>query len=112
MPVARYRKKPVEIEAFHWDGSDACALDIVEWAGGAVKRRGRNAEGNEWLKVSTLEGEMAATPGDFIIKGIAGEFYPCKPDIFAGSYEPVAVDELIPTKLWPNTPAGIAESHR
>jgi hypothetical protein len=40
-----------------------------------------------WIAIQTLEGEMAAQPGDYIIKGVQGEFYPCKPDIFEATYE-------------------------
>ena len=72
--MARYRKKPVVVEASQW------------WRPGdhrAVKPR---EDGTGWI--STLEGGHVVTPGDWIIRGVAGEFYPCKPDIFERTYEP------------------------
>lgn len=76
----RFRKKPVEVEAVLWTGSNT--EDVVPFMGAAVLR-GRNIE------IETLEGTMTANPGDWIIRGIKGEFYPCKPDIFEGTYERV-----------------------
>jgi len=83
--MAKYRKKPVVIEAmqfteetknqvFHWI---TCATAPV-W----------DSQDRPALKIQTLEGVMTAEIGDWIIKGVAGEFYPCKPDIFAATYEP------------------------
>jgi hypothetical protein len=87
--VNKFRKKPVVIEAFHYTGiNDAFALG--EWA----KERGVFYwDDNNVLHVKTLEGEHIASDGDFIIKGIAGEFYPCKPDIFEKTYEPASQSE-------------------
>jgi hypothetical protein len=51
-------------------------------------------DGPEPITIQTLEGPMTATPGDWIITGIKGEKYPCKPDIFAATYEPVESDSL------------------
>jgi predicted HAD superfamily Cof-like phosphohydrolase len=89
----RFRKKPVEIEAVQWDGTAEAATPIIDWAlqnnvtityscpDGAACRRDTHV-----LLVCTLEGSMAALPGDWIIRGIQGEFYPCKPDIFEATY--------------------------
>lgn len=80
MPM--FRKKPVVIEACYFDMNDYDkALDIVKWAGGSINEQG--------FIISTLEGDLQAIHGDWIIKGIKGEFYPCKPDIFEATYEPV-----------------------
>ena len=90
----RFRKKPVVIEAMHFDGSSECAYAVLTWAGAAsgIEHRYTSLIGNRnILVVQTLEGEMRALSGDWIIKGIKGEFYPCKPDIFEATYE--AVDE-------------------
>lgn len=80
----KYRKKPVEIEAVRWNGSN-----ISE-----VKRFMNNAvmafnEQNLKISIKTLEGVITASPYDYIIKGVKGEFYPCKPDIFEETYEEV-----------------------
>jgi hypothetical protein len=93
MNVRKFRKRPVVIEAMEWGGGRENAWVIIEWLKGyAVDADWRWDSGTgERLTISTLEGAMEATPGDFIIKGVKGEFYPCKPDIFAATYE--AVDE-------------------
>jgi hypothetical protein len=82
--VQKFRKKPVVIEAMQYDGSMESQREIVNWT------RGR-AQGffdlDYHLVISTLEGDMRADAGDWIIKGVKGEFYPCKPDIFEQTYE-------------------------
>ena len=78
----RYRKKPVEIEAVRWTGENL--EEIKGFAKGSLVRRGPVG-----ITIDTLEGRMRADKGDYIIKGIAGEFYPCKPDIFKATYEEV-----------------------
>lgn len=78
----RYRKKPVEIEAVQWTGENL--EEIEEFAKGALVHRGPVN-----IAISMLEGLMRASKGDYIIKGIAGEFYQCKPDIFKATYEEV-----------------------
>jgi hypothetical protein len=85
MGAQKFRKKPVVIEAMQYDGRNATA--IGEWAEAA--EWGDDFLG-ESLYIQTLEGKMHASKGDWIIRGIQGEFYPCKPDIFAATYEPVA----------------------
>lgn len=81
----KYRKRPVVIEAIQWDGTDGSARTIQDWANtpGAVRVLYNVAT----LVIQTLEGDMTATPGDWIIRGVKGEFYPCKPDIFQATYE-------------------------
>jgi len=83
--MAKYRKKPVVIEAFQWDGGIASADKIEEWSGGKTACRGLPPK----IYIGTLEGEMSADPNYWIIKGVKGEFYPCKPDIFEATYEKV-----------------------
>lgn len=79
--INRYRKKPVVIEA--WQNSDE--NEFPKWVAGADV--GREAGGV--ILINTLKGVMKAMPGDYIIKGIQGEVYPCKPDIFEATYEMV-----------------------
>ena len=94
----RYRKKPVEIEAMQWDGTATGATPIIDWVlghGGTARFSCSQPECGPYkpekphtIAIDTLEGAMHASPGDWIIRGVAGEFYPCKPDIFAATYEP------------------------
>lgn len=90
-PISRYRKKPVVIEAMQWLPSDLEAVGIMwAWVGlenGADFSHGLG--GKTTFIIKTLEGDMEAQPGDWIIKGVKGEFYPVKPDIFEATYEPV-----------------------
>ena len=81
MPVQRYRKLPVVIEAIEYDGTNA--LDIISFAPGKARIQGRDKR----LVLLTLEGIMKVSLDDFVIKGVQGEFYPCKPDIFWKTYE-------------------------
>lgn len=80
--MAKYRKKPVVIDAIQWNGNKDMLPEIKTFMGYF-----QYANGN--LIIQTLEGNMQASPGDYIIKGVNGEFYPCKPDIFEKTYEPV-----------------------
>ena len=83
MPM--FRKKPVVIEAMQFTGKMAGA-EILEWSDFSVVLMGR--ADRPLIEITTLEGTMLADIGDWIIKGVKGEFYPCKPDIFAATYEP------------------------
>ncbi len=85
--MRKYRKKPIIIEAVQYTGYNA--EEIGHFAGFNAQIAGREGR----LEIRTLEGVMSANPGDFIIKGVQGEFYPCKPDIFAATYEPAEEDE-------------------
>lgn len=88
----KYRKKPVEIEAELFSTNNEIGsptMDkIVNWVNQGRKKVGAWHNGTD-IFISTLEGEMRATVGDFVIKGVKGEFYPCKPNIFELTYEPV-----------------------
>ena len=81
--MAKFRKKPVVIEAMRWDGSNKSAAQIMHWCGRKLEN------GNGLMIINTLEGDMRANVGDWIIRGIQGEIYPCKPDIFEETYEAV-----------------------
>ena len=84
----RYRKKPVVIEAWQYKPARS---NWPHWLSAAV------ADGKVWMQggdepyltIQTLEGEMRAVGGDWIVRGVKGELYPCKPDIFAATYEAV-----------------------
>ena len=84
--MAKFKKKPVVIEAeqFTDENKDRC-FNFVTGTKGADF-----VDGKPVLIIQTLEGDMTATLGDWIIKGVKGEFYPCKPDIFEATYEPAA----------------------
>lgn len=90
--MPKFRKKPVVIEAIKWTGDNL--KEIIAFTG-------RHPSSKDWtwdhfeqvvrtagLKIFTLEGDHMAAVGDWIIKGVKGELYPCKPDIFAATYEP------------------------
>lgn len=83
--MGAYRKKPVVIETFQWTG-DANQIDDPVWIVEAIKT-GKVIVGKDLLQIETLEGVMEAKPGDWIIQGVKGEIYPCKPDIFEATYE-------------------------
>jgi hypothetical protein len=84
--IKQYRKKPVVIKAIQLDSTNE--RKVVEWIG----KNGGSAEydyNTKLFKVKTLEGEMIANENDYIIQGVQGEFYPCKPSIFEATYEEV-----------------------
>lgn len=83
----KYRKKPIVIEAkrFHGKLTMSEAKALATWCGGKLDFDG----GTFFVSIPTLEGDMTASKGDYIIKGVQGEFYPCKPDIFEATYEEV-----------------------
>ena len=79
--IQRFKKKPVQVEAVQFTGKNG--KDIVEWIkenGGTVRN------GGTYLKIGTLEGTMTAKKSDMIVRGLKGEFYPVKKDIFEGTY--------------------------
>ena len=107
--MSLYRKKPVVINAVQWDGSEKCLNEIalpflmdghedfthlprdpndphIHQGIGFTPPLGE-------LYIPTLEGTHTAKPGDWIIRGVKGEFYPCKPDIFAATYDKVEEEE-------------------
>ena len=105
--MAQYRKKPVVIEAVRWRGynSNLDTAEAPEWEplpdwlpkplpkckwgqnSRCPAQPGEILRDGEFIYIGTLEGEMCAAPGDWIIRGVKGEIYPCKPDIFATTYE-------------------------
>lgn len=96
----KFRKKPVEVEAMSWDGTPEGATPIIDWiltneataryaCADSVRCAEFNGDSPHWIAIQTLEGTMNASIGDWIIRGVQGEFYPCKPDIFAATYEAV-----------------------
>jgi hypothetical protein len=99
----RCRKKPVVIEAVQWTGGNLReVIDFVGLHPSAQKWTWEEYEQvvqSEGLKIFTLEGSMMATIGDFIIKGVQGEPYPCKPDIFAKTYEAAATEQVTRKEL-------------
>jgi len=82
----KFKKKPIIIDAIQWNGSNMAEILTLS-----------SSEGKEFehdifsglLTIETLEGDMVAQEGDWIIRGIKGELYPCKPDIFEATYDPV-----------------------
>lgn len=90
----KFRKKPViiEIEAVIWDETKDTFNKLVSMGMKCSSMSSHTVEDFvRNLYISTLEGPIHASKGDYIIKGIKGEFYPCKPDIFEQTYEPVEV---------------------
>ena len=91
----RFRKKPVEVEAMQWPVKMAAFRlnavgEVRLWVnnnGGCIAVGDKHSE---TAIIETLEGDMRVSPGDWIIRGVKGEFYPCKPDIFDATYEPVS----------------------
>ena len=100
--MSLFRKKPIVIEAvqFHlaeYADNPFNELDeLPDWFAEAARQKVVNPEFKSedywYLKISTLEGDMYASPGDWVIQGVNGEIYPCKPDIFEKTYEAVSDD--------------------
>ena len=88
----RFTKRPVTIEAIQWDGTAQTLDDLTAWSrqhtlpGGIIPIP--NADRDNRLIIHTLEGTMRGDVGDWVIKGVNGEFYACKPDIFEATYQP------------------------
>lgn len=82
--VHNFRKKPIVIKAIQYTGKNID--DLLIWAGANNVRLEEETE--PYIYIQTLEGSVMAAPGDWIIRGVSGEYYPCKPDIFAATYEP------------------------
>ena len=90
--MSKWRKKPIVIDAFLWTGDEAQTED-PEWAVEAIKA-GDIIFVNEFtenveMHIRTFEGWITGSQGDYIIQGIQGEIYPCKPDIFKATYDKV-----------------------
>lgn len=103
--MKKYRKKPVEIEAaqFFYDNR----YEIAEWCGGKLAESTGLS-----LLIPTLEGETWASEGDFVIKGVKGEFYACKPDIFEMTYytQGIPIGPIVEEEPWPENTTEIAAS--
>jgi hypothetical protein len=103
MSMAKYRKKPIVIEAWRWmfsedqDEPPVWLSDAThEWPKAgciAFWPDGTSERPEPHMAIKTLEGEMVASQGDWIIKGVQGELYPCKPEIFEATYELVVPDD-------------------
>lgn len=123
--MPHYRKKPVEIEAIQFTGivdtgfmglmGPAFSGEMPDWLVQAQRPQGYAIGRGEWtydpkllggvLQIGTLEGVHTASPNDFIIKGVNGEIYPCKPDIFKKTYvEVVTETELLDILSWDTDP--------
>ena len=94
--IKRYRKKPVVIEAVQWDGTSGGANTVIDWINDnegcaryhCAPGECTGTEEGHRVAIETLEGTMFADAGDWIIRGVQGEFYPCKNDIFQATYKP------------------------
>lgn len=94
-----YKKKPVEVWTIRWDGGASEATPVIDWilgGGGTARYVGRDEDHHlrterldvaEFIVIDTLEGPHRMHAGDIAIRGVAGEHYPCKPDIFEQTYE-------------------------
>lgn len=86
--MAQYRKKPVVMDAIQFRGGFSSADKAIAWAVTNGCGPGmRYTMADDTIHIQTLEGTMTAQPGDWIIRGVKGEFYPIKPDIFEATYE-------------------------
>ncbi len=94
--IKKYKKKPVVVQAIKYTGKNI--FDVISFIDGKAPNIKSNIAMQKWeefenlvkrkgLSIRTLEGSMLVTQGDYIIKGIKGEYYPCKPDIFKKTYE-------------------------
>ena len=98
--IGKFIKKPVEIEAVQWNGDNE--LEIMDFVGKKLSISKPPAKMHHVVDgipataysiiIPTLEGDMTASKGDYIIRGVKGEFYPCKPDIFEATYDAVTID--------------------
>ena len=85
----KYRKKPIVINALQWDGRMQSVSRLSHWTAGAVHLEDDCTS----VVCETLEGPLRVSPGDWIIEGVKGEYYPCKADVFEATYERVAGHE-------------------
>lgn len=88
----KYTKKPVTVEAMHFEKGRAPGLgyEIASWCGGRFNTDAKPSDHTDvsyTISIPTLEGIMTAQEGDYVIRGVKGEFYPCKPDVFTETYE-------------------------
>ena len=102
--IKQYIKRPVTIEAIKFEYTHKCIQELKDWLGDEFIASGkdRHPDAKGWLQVGTLEDghgknkiAHVATEGDYIIKGIQGEFYACKPDIFYQTYQELKNDSIL-----------------
>jgi len=92
--MSKFRKKPVVIDAVQWTGENLEEIrefcsNIIPTIQNMSYKKNKNERANDLLGIPTMEGYMTASLNDWIIKGVEGEFYPCKPKIFEKTYERV-----------------------
>lgn len=96
MIIQRFRKKPVVIEASKLTQENT--TDVAMWCGGRIVREEKASDPTDvylGLDIPTLEGVMRANIGDWVVRGVQGEFYPVKPDIFRETYERAEVSFVV-----------------
>lgn len=89
----KYRKKPVEIEAVQFTGDNF--EEVLAFTGSVARKESAACHDDGppfWIRIDTLEGSMVAGRDDYVIRGVQGEFYPCRADIFEQTYEAVEDD--------------------
>jgi hypothetical protein len=105
----KYRKRPVEIEAVQWTGKNLEECKAFLGDSYLLHSAERRPDGRSEIGIKTLEGQHIASRDDYLIRGVKGEHYPCKPDIFAMTYEPVEAGKEVsdgknrPNKIYVNS---------
>jgi hypothetical protein len=93
--MAKYRKKPVVVEAVRLAlANEESPMDVASWLHEPSRVLQWDSDRDGGLSIITLEGVMRANPGDYVIQGVSGELYPCKPEIFEATYEHVCTGEI------------------
>ncbi|UYM14293.1 hypothetical protein [Endozoicomonas euniceicola] len=85
--MPKYRKKPVIVDAIQWSGRWEDVPEVKKFTENNAVEKNDIDNKRSYLFIRTLEGEMMCSPFDYIIRGVKGEYYPCKPDIFEATYE-------------------------
>ena len=98
-----FRKRPITIQAVQWDGSIASGEAIAAALPAVSLHAEKDDPRPPRLAVATLEGVLCARPGDWIIQGVVGEVYPCRPDVFAATYEAIDAPMCLMTDPTPET---------
>lgn len=93
--AVKYKKKPVVVDAVFYDGSDASYNDILAMSDDSRRFISPRHTG-AWFYITTPEGPVRCSIGSWVIKGVSGEFYPCRDDIFAATFEPVVEEPPLP----------------
>ena len=111
--MPRFRKKPVEVSAEVFaPNPEQHSFEQKPWPDGVYEARRVGSGSKPFYHIETLEGVHVVSPGDVVITGIKGEKYPCKPDIFAASYDPLDEDsyDMLMDMGQPNSIEGSHES--